>query len=189
MSIYPNIWGIFDVNNDPVFEVDNMMDLGYTNASKVSTFPVEKGSFASYNKVRSPFKAKVRASVGGDQDRIAAFIIALDTVANDVNLYNIVTPEHTYLNANIEKISYKRSAKDGANLIMGDMELIEIRQVSAQYGNTSLAGTVTKNAKHPTDWPMQRTGLNQTAAAPVDLADLNLDQVIAKAHHDAPGGH
>ena len=64
-------WGVYSLSGSLVFDVDSCVDLKFSNKAKVSTFPVEQGAFASYNKVNVPNSVKVRLAVGG-QDRIAA---------------------------------------------------------------------------------------------------------------------
>ena len=152
---------------------DSVIDLRYTNASKVSSFPVENGSFTDYNKVRTPYKAKVRLAVGGDTVRIEAFINEIDRVVEDVNLYNVVTPEHVYLNANIEHASYSRAHNKGKNLILVDLELIEIRQVTPQYISVSIP-----NAKKPGDKGKKNTGKHQPQPPPQDLKNYSKAEVI-----------
>ena len=155
-SNFSNIWGIYDKDGNLVIVADNMMDFRYDNSSKISNFPTEEGSFATYNKVRSPFKAKVTMSVGGDSAAMAAFMATLDEVVNNTELYDVVTPERTYLNANIEKVNYARSHNKGVNCIVAHVELMEVRQVSPAYAS------VTINAKKPQAKDQKKSGKKQT---------------------------
>lgn len=155
-SEFTNIWGIYDKDGNLVLQPDNMMDFRYDNSSRISTFPTEEGSFASYNKVRSPFRAKVTMSVGGDSAAMEEFMARLDAVVDDTELYDIVTPERTYINANIEKVSYARAHNKGVNCIVAHMELMEVRQVSPAYAS------VTINAKKPQAKDQKKSGKKQT---------------------------
>ena len=187
LSTYENIWGIYNADYEPVLAdvyIDSMIDLKYTNASKISTFPVEEGSFVSYNKVQTPYKAKVRMSVGGNDINIAAFIKQLDALVMDTKLYSIVTPQKTYLNANIEKIDYTRSQNKGVNLIMADIELIEIRQVSPSYGKVALPPA---KAKKPQDVSKKNNGKNQTQPR-VDYAKYSPEEIVYFASIGQPVG-
>lgn len=181
-SLPKNTWGIFTQDGVAVFDVDSVIDLHYTNSSKVSTFPVEKGAFTSYNKVKTPFKTKVRLSVGGDSNRISSFISTMDAVVDDTNLYNIVTPEAVYLNVNVEHISYGRGSEKGANLIMADLEIIEIRQTQPQYTTVTLPPT---KVKRPGDASKQNTGKKNGEPTPEDLSKLTPAQVIQRARDHA----
>src|SRR5574337_124086 len=48
-------WGIFRADNlTPVVIADSVVSVDYRNESRISDFPVELGSFGSYNKVATP---------------------------------------------------------------------------------------------------------------------------------------
>lgn len=178
MATYDTVWGIFTQDSNSLFDLDSLADLRYETGGRVSDFPIEKGGFVSYNKVSGPFRAKVRASVGGSKDRIAAFINALDAAVKDTNLYNIVTPEKTYLNVNIEHVSYSRSSDRGFNLIFADITLKEIRQVAPQYSAVKKAGS-----KKKVD-----TGKKQTEKPPPDLVNVDAKTAFLQGFRRQVGG-
>lgn len=126
----PVRWGVFDQFNAPVAIADSILSFDYSNGSKVSNYPVENGAFASYNKVANPYDAKITMTCGGSDDARAAFINALDSAADSIDLYTILTPEKSYLSANIERVDYARSASKGAGIIIADLYLIEVRQTA-----------------------------------------------------------
>lgn len=180
-----NTWGLLTQDGTPVFAVDSIIDLKYENSNKVSTFPVERGSFASYNKIKTPYKAKIRMAVGGNQDRISAFIAAMDRVVNDTNLYNVVTPESVYTNANVEKIGYSRAHEGGVNLILADLEIVEIRQVEPQYSAVSLSS---KKVKKKDSASKKDVGKKQKEAPPPDLAKVDALTAFKQGLSGLPGG-
>lgn len=180
-----NSWGIYTQDGAKLFDVDSVVDIKYENANKVSNFPVERGSFGSYNKVKTPYKVKLRMSVGGDQTRMSNFIAALDRVVNDTNLYTVVTPEAVYLNANLERVSYPRGRDKGANLIMADVEVIEIRQVEPQYAQVSLPPAKVKKADSASK---KDTGKKQTEAPPPDLANVDAKTAFLQGLRGQIGG-
>lgn len=180
-----NSWGVFTQDGVSVFDVDSVMDLRYENASKVSDFPVEQGSFSSYNKIKTPYKTKVRLSVGGDPTRIANFIAAMDRVVVDTNLYIVSTPEAVYINANITNIAYSRSHDKGANLIMADLSITEIRQVEPQYTRVSLPPSKVKKADSASK---KDTGKKQTEAPKPDLANVDAKTAFLQGLRGQVGG-
>ncbi|RYY79926.1 MAG: hypothetical protein EOO69_04475 [Moraxellaceae bacterium] len=149
-------WGIFGSDGKPLVIADTVLDLGYKNSSKVSTYPVQAGPFASYNKVINPFEATVRMARGGSLNALGEvanllkggslggggererteFLDAIDDMANSLDLVNVVTPEKTYTNCNITGYSYRREQTNGAYLLIVEITLIEIREVEAQYTQT-----------------------------------------------------
>lgn len=136
-QFFGNYWGIFDQNGIPLLLADNVKSVKFTNKSKVSDAPVERGSFTSYNKVIVPYTVDVlmtKAS-GGVLER-GAFLGLLDTFANSTDLFMVITPEAIYPNCNIVGYDYSREAGDGARMIKANIHLQEIREVEVQYTTT-----------------------------------------------------
>lgn len=136
-QFFGNYWGIFDQNGIPLLLADNVKSVKFTNKSKVSDAPVERGSFTSYNKVIEPYTVDVlmtKAS-GGVLER-GAFLGLLDTFANSTDLFMVITPEAIYPNCNIVGYDYSREAGDGARMIKANIHLQEIREVEVQYTTT-----------------------------------------------------
>ena len=130
---FGNYWGIFDQNGLPLLLVDNVKSVKFQNATKISNAPVEKGSFASYNKVIEPYTVNVvvTKSSGGATER-GAFLALLDGFANSTDLFMVITPEAIYPNCNIVGYDYLREASNGARMIK------EVRLVTAQYTKTKV---------------------------------------------------
>jgi len=58
-------WGIYDMSGAPVLTASSVAGMEYARDWRVSNYPQEQGAFASYNKVKTPFTAKVTFLVGG----------------------------------------------------------------------------------------------------------------------------
>ena len=136
---FGNYWGIFDQNGLPLLLVDNVKSVKFQNATKISNAPVEKGSFASYNKVIEPYTVNVvvTKSSGGATER-GAFLALLDGFANSTDLFMVITPEAIYPNCNIVGYDYLREASNGARMIKASIQLQEVRLVTAQYTKTKV---------------------------------------------------
>jgi len=132
-----NGWGIYSLAGALVFDVDSVVDLKYSNKSKVSDFPVEKGAFATYNKVASPFGVKVQLAVSG-ADRISAFLAALNVEVGAANLYNVSTPEAVCLNVTLESFDYSRASDRGLGLVVAALSFQEVREVTPAYTTVAL---------------------------------------------------
>lgn len=138
-------WGIYDSNGNLLGQTSNgdsvdVDDAGpstytfdYRKETTVSDFPVEEGSFASYNKVERPGTPSVTLIVTGTQEQRTAFLSDLDDACKSTDLYSVATPEQTYYSVNIESYSYSRSNAKGANAIIVDVSLKEIRTVTVTY--------------------------------------------------------
>lgn len=140
-AIFGNYWGIFGQNGIPLLLSDNVTSVKHQNTSKVSNAPVERGSFASYNKVGDPFTVTVQMSKGsGGVFARGAFLGLLDTLANSTDLFLVITPEAVYPNMAITGYDYAREASDGARLLKVNIHLAEVRQVEVKYTKTKPDG-------------------------------------------------
>ena len=132
-------WGIF-LDGQSVITADNVLTVSYRQDWRLSTHPQEEGAFATYNKVATPFEAKVRFSTGGTASDRQAFIDSIAAIAGDLNLYDVVTPEAVYASCNVVHYSYDRKAET-AGIIAVDVWLEEVRVVGAtSFSNTQSPG-------------------------------------------------
>lgn len=140
-AIFGNYWGIFGQNGIPLLLSDNVTSVKHQNTSKVSNAPIERGSFASYNKVGDPFTVTVQMSKGsGGVFMRGAFLALLDALANSTDLFLVITPEAVYPNMAITGYDYAREASDGARLLKVNIHLAEVRQVTVKYTKTKSEG-------------------------------------------------
>lgn len=143
-AVFGNYWGVFNEYGIPILLADNVMSLKYANSSRISQAPIEKGSFASYNKVSNPYKATVQLSKGSGGTLLrGAFLAQIETLANSTLKFHIITPEFVYTNACIIGYDTARQASEGAQLIKVNLHLEEIREVIVQYD--------TEEVKNPDD--------------------------------------
>ena len=146
-AFFGDYWGIFDQNGIPLLLADNVKSVKFKNTSKISTAPLEMGSFTNYNKVIEPYAVDVmmtKAS-GGVQER-GAFLALLDAFSNSTDLFMVITPEAVYPNCNIIGYDYSREHNDGARMIKVNIHLQEIREVEAEYTETKAdSSTATVN--------------------------------------------
>lgn len=165
-------WGIFDQNGIPLAIVDNVVSVDYQNDSRVTQAPIQDGSFASYNKVANPYDCRVCMSKGGSVLERGAFLAMLEYMAGSTDLFTIITPETIYVNANIESFNYRRESYRGAHLIVADIRLIEVREVTPQYTDTGTSAAQNPAASSPTSGgtiqpqpstPTVATAANRTA--------------------------
>lgn len=143
-------WGLFDVNGNQLIDVDNVVSVSFKQDTRVSNFPVEAGKFASYNKVTTPYASTLRITKGGSISERAAVLAALADVVNSTSLNTIITPEGSYLNANVVSYDFTRTS----NLLVVDIQILEVKQVSPSYTRVS-------NTKSPASFSAQSNGISQ----------------------------
>lgn len=129
--------------------------LGYDKEMRVSDFPVERGGFAAYNKVELPATPVVTMALDATEADRTFYLNAVDAATKSTNLYNVVTPEVTYINYTIESYRYERRQTRGATLLMLELHLVEIREVSAVFSQTI------KDPKNPGATPQDNAGIVQ----------------------------
>jgi len=108
----------------------------FKRETRVSDFPVQDGGFASYNKVILPAEPIVRYCFTGTVADRTTFLNQLDAACQSTQLYSVVIPEATYHNYNIVDYNIIRRADSGANMLIVELHLREIRQVSVSYSIT-----------------------------------------------------
>lgn len=142
-------WGIYFFGI-PVLAADNVVSFDYKKSSAISDFPVEGSggllggllgggtSFSSYNKVPIPADARFRFTKGGSSFDKQTFLAVLDTIAGDLNQYDIVTPDAIYIGYNVTQYSYRRVAESGPGLVSVDVATLEVRVAPGiSFSNTS----------------------------------------------------
>lgn len=155
-NVANQIWGIFDAKGKQVLFPDTFLGIDYSNNSRASDYPIESGSFASYNKISTPYNATITVAKGGTNEERTKFAASLDSLLNSFNLYKIITPDETFSNAVIETYSYERRTTNGANMIIATINFIEVRNTpSIQYSSTRDGTAITTNV--PT---AQQTNIN-----------------------------
>lgn len=164
-------WGVFDSSNKQVIAPDSVVDFGKRTEYRVANFPVQKGQFASYNKVTVPFEIPIRMTKGGSTLDRTVFLQQVETVAASLALYTIVTPEQSYTNCNVTRVEITRRGAAGAYFIDAEIFFVQIQSVTPQYSTTTAASS-TANAQNPSAVPPQNQGIvqAQTPTPPTEAA-------------------
>ncbi len=137
-SIFSVKWGIFSQSGAPILTGHSVIAFGNSSEYKISDYPIEQGGFSSYNKVKIPYEVKVQFAVDGTVSNRSAFITNAENLLASLSVVNVVSPDKTYINANVVKVSYDRTrANGGASLIMFDVFCREVRvSSSADFSST-----------------------------------------------------
>lgn len=129
-------WGIF-LNGDPVILADGVLTVEVKQDYSISSYPVEQGAFASYNKVQRPIETRFQFATGGSVSDRQAFLNSIAAIIGDTNLYDVVTPEAIYPNQNLIHQDYRRSAHEGLGLLVVDITCQEVRPASLATSTTT----------------------------------------------------
>jgi hypothetical protein len=136
-TVAPTIWGVFDQSGTRAIDADSVADFGQRQEYRVSNYPVQRGAFASYNKVTMPFECSVVLTKGGSVTDRNNFLTQVDAVVSSINPYNILTAEKTYMNVTATRAELSR--RGAANAAYFDVELffIQIIEIEQNYGTTT----------------------------------------------------
>lgn len=134
-------WTIL-LDGAPAFDFESIAKLGYRKEWVVADYPIEDGSFLSYDKVEMPYELHLKITSGGSEEERQAFIAEIDALAGTTELFTIVSPEKIYENATISKWTYLREADAGVGMIVADITFQEIRlSEPASFSNTQQPGS------------------------------------------------
>lgn len=132
-----NNWGIY-LDGIPVVTADNVPSFDFKRSFVVSDYPIEPNGFETYNKVSQPFECRIRFSAGGSELDRQALLDSVDFICDDLNLYDFVTPEATYNSVNVTHYDYRRTATNGAGLLVVDVWGKQIRvEATADFSSTN----------------------------------------------------
>lgn len=122
-------WGIFK-DGQPVVTAESVIRVEYRQDWDLLDYPLEKGAFESYNKVNSPFDARVRFASGESEQARQALLQSIETIAGTLELYDVITPEKIYQSTNVTHFDYSRTSDRGVCLLQVDVWVIEVRVVA-----------------------------------------------------------
>jgi hypothetical protein len=127
-------WGIFDQNGQEVLTPETFLGLDYKNGSRLMDYPLEAGSFETYNKVANPFDASISMAMGGALADREKFLSDVDGLSKTLDLYTIVTPEVSYPSVNLERYDYRRENRNGTHMIIVNLYFREVRVTALVNG-------------------------------------------------------
>jgi hypothetical protein len=157
-------WGIFTQANQPIYTPTeggtlSVLTFGFTRSMNVSKFPVEANNsgqgaaFASFNKVFQPSNPIVTLAMSGTEGEKIAFLKAIDDACQSTNIYNVYTPDASYSGSTggctIDRYSYQRSATRGATMLIVEVSLTQVLQVTTALSNVSLPAPQSPSASGP----------------------------------------
>ena len=164
ISIGPK-WGIYQYGA-PVIVCDTVVDLSYKQDWVIADYPIEAGGCVSYDKVATPFEARVRFVAGGSIfNTQQAMLDSIAAIATDTNLYDVYTPIAVYSNCNVRHYDYHRSVTNGLGVLSVDVWLSQIRVAAPAAITNSTASP--SGAASATNGQVQTTPATtaQTSAA------------------------
>lgn len=133
-------WGIYVAGTQNVgVYVSSVVEMEMNLESMASDYILEDGSFTSYNKVLRPGMFSVILTQDGLESQKAELLQWCEDNVERTELYDVVCPEKTWLNATLIHARNRRSADSGASMVTVECLFQQIREKPAQYTNTKTA--------------------------------------------------
>lgn len=127
-------------------DFSSMIEFTQEKSSRLPDEPIEKGSFATYNRVIEPRSITCRLAVKGKAADLQNAIDRLTTLCENDEKITLTTPEQSYPNMMLESFDYRRDAQNGRGVLYVDLRLKEIREVASQQTTTAV-----EEAEEPID--------------------------------------
>lgn len=144
-------------NSNALVQPDSIRDLDFQEEWRISKYPVQRGSFTSFNRVAVPYEISLRMVKGGSLSARTAFINQIVALRASTNLYTIITPELVYTDLTFTRWSQSRKEAAGAFFLIVDLFFEKVIQIDAQYSTTSSTPS-TSNAADPSAVPSVSQG-------------------------------
>jgi hypothetical protein len=117
----------------------SMLEIAMGASSQIPTEPIEKGSFADYNRVIAPNEGSCRLALEGTDSDIQTALQALDELERGLKKVELITPFETYENLMLTSYDYRRDGHSGFNVLQVDLKLKEVREVESAKTTASVS--------------------------------------------------
>lgn len=160
-----------------VIAFTSMLAVEISSDSTLPEEPLEKGSFATYNRTLYSDRLTVKLGIEGDEAELQRAQDVLKELKSGTDVFSLATPDYEHKNMTLEGYDYMRDTTAAGGLLVVDLRLKEIREVettttvvavaaasdSAQPGGASKKPLSAKNCKNPANVSTAQTGKTQTA--------------------------
>lgn len=119
-------------------DFNSMQEFSAEKSSRLPDEPIEKGSFATYNRIIEPRTITCQLSVEGSAAKLQSAIDRLTTLCETDEKITLTTPEQSYKNMMLESFDYRRDAQNGRGVLYVDLRFKEIREVMSAQTTTSV---------------------------------------------------
>jgi hypothetical protein len=116
----------------------SMLEMSLASGSQIPTEPIEKGSFANYNRIIEPFEASCRLALEGTDSDIQTALQGLEELKKGLKKIEFIMPFETYENLMLVSYDYRRDEHSGFNLLQVDLKLKEVREVESAKTTSSV---------------------------------------------------
>lgn len=215
LSAYQTLFGLkYGIYKEgkPIIEVDTILEINISNQSQISDYPIETGSFATYNKVALPSTyrlemLKTNSLIGASKSDVIGTLQSLlrpakpdystteqstddddetsvitdikdffgwnNGSSNKVQFVDVVTPDKTYTNVQLESYDVTETYEQGVSLNI-QATLKEVREQISELSNNP---TTADGAEKETLGQMISRNFDEAKECMKDAATTALDTI------------
>lgn len=119
----------------------NFLEMAFRLSYDISKYPVEQGSFQSYNKVQKPYDVVTTVTAGGSNLNRATLLQQVQVIIGTTDLYTVLTPEGPIDSLNPIGYSIERRHDRGLGLLMVEIFWEQIRPAGEPTFSTTQTPT------------------------------------------------
>lgn len=132
-------WGIYvSGTQNPGVYVSSVVEIDVSGDASVSDYPIENGSFTSYNKVINPNIFGIRITQDGSESLRSELFKWLERNIESTDLYDIVCPENTWTNSTLLRYRTIRNAESGASMVTIECVFQQVRELPVKYSSRTV---------------------------------------------------
>lgn len=153
------------VNHDTqnsVCSFDSFVSFVYDKKNPIVEYPIEEGSFTTYNKQREPFSITLVLSKSGLSLAFERkkFLDTLEEYCDGTSTVDVITPSKTYLNCSLGEITYKYMPQENPDILLVQLTIKEIIELSS-ITLTNQQSSVAKQPWQTNSASTQQLGLKE----------------------------
>lgn len=138
-------WGVYKAGTSTAaLDIRSVLELDITCQAQISDYPIETGSFTSYNKVRMPNDYIVRITNDGSKDDRAKLIKWLGDNTSETSVFDIICPEGRLSSVTLASFHIVRNRDGGVSMLTVDCYFRQVRFLPAKYSSTTVAAPANK---------------------------------------------
>lgn len=139
-SVWDN-WSLADKNTGSnILAFKTFISAEIKQEGSVVYEPIEKSSFATYNKTSAPLEVNVVLGFEGTASDIQTTLDKLNELATTTTVFSLVTPAKEFENLTLEKYDFKWSEGGGVNMLVVNLPLREVKEVETSYSSVTIIG-------------------------------------------------
>ena len=112
---------------------------------KVASEPVEKGSFATYNKTDSPVSIRSIIAMQGEDGTLQQAVTKLKELKSETKKFSLVTPTYEYQNMTLQSVNISQRREAGLGVLYAELTMVEVKEVEPAYSSVALPKKKVKN--------------------------------------------